>query len=70
MSLVAASRSRASALKRLAEYDPELVKASATRSSLFALFPIGYVFTAIYSDALFLALASGSFLAARQSVAP
>ena len=31
---------------------------------LLALFPIGYVFTALYSDALFLALASGSFLAA------
>ena len=33
---------------------------------LLALFPIGYVFTAIYSDAMFLALASGSFLAARR----
>jgi hypothetical protein len=33
---------------------------------LLALFPIGYVFTAIYSDALFLALASGSFLAAQR----
>jgi hypothetical protein len=30
---------------------------------LLALFPIGYVFTAVYSDALFLALACGSFLA-------
>ena len=33
---------------------------------LLALFPIGYVFTAMYSDAMFLALASGSFLAARR----
>lgn len=38
---------------------------------LVALFPIGYVFSALYSDALFLALACGSFLAAqrRQAVA-
>jgi hypothetical protein len=33
---------------------------------LLALFPIGYVFTALYSDALFLALATTSFLAAQR----
>jgi Mannosyltransferase (PIG-V) len=33
---------------------------------LLALFPIGYVFTAPYSDALFLAFASSSFLAAQR----
>lgn len=33
---------------------------------LLALFPLGYVFTALYSDALFLALATGSFLAAQR----
>src|SRR5438552_5766746 len=31
-----------------------------------ALYPIAFVFTAAYSDALFLALAAGSFLAATQ----
>ena len=31
---------------------------------LLALYPIAYVFTAAYSEALFLALATGSFLAA------
>jgi Mannosyltransferase (PIG-V) len=31
-----------------------------------ALYPIAYVFTAIYSDGLFLALAAGAFLAAQQ----
>jgi len=31
-----------------------------------ALFPVAFVFTAVYSDALFLALAAGSFLAAQR----
>ena len=30
----------------------------------FALYPVGFVFTSLYSDGLFLALAAGSFLAA------
>lgn len=33
---------------------------------LVALYPVGYVFTALYSDALFLLLAAGSFLAAQR----
>lgn len=40
-------------------------EAVASDSVLFlALFPVGFVFTAVYSDGLFLALASWSFLAA------
>lgn len=33
---------------------------------LLALYPVGYVFTAVYSDGLFLALAAGAFLAAQR----
>jgi hypothetical protein len=52
-------------LKRVAT---PLLSAAAQRDAilLLALFPVGYVFTAVYSDALFLALAAGSFLAAQR----
>jgi Mannosyltransferase (PIG-V) len=53
------------ALKRIAEH---VVSSEAQTDTilLLALFPIGYVFTALYSDALFLALATASFLAAQR----
>jgi hypothetical protein len=52
-------------LKRVAR---SVLSAPAQRDAilLLALFPVGYVFTAVYSDALFLALAAGSFLAAQR----
>jgi hypothetical protein len=52
-------------LKRVAA---PVLTAGAQRDAilLLALFPVGYVFTAVYSDALFLALATGSFLAAQR----
>ena len=52
-------------LKRIAGF---VLSRKAQRDTilLLALFPIAYVFTALYSDALFLALASGSFLAAQR----
>jgi Mannosyltransferase (PIG-V) len=52
-------------LQRLAR--PLLAETGAADTVLFvALYPIAFVFTAAYSDALFLALAAGSFLAATQ----
>ena len=35
----------------------------------FALYPVGFVFTSLYSEGLFLALAAGSFLAATRGPA-
>jgi len=52
-------------LHRLAR--PLLGEAGANDTVLFvALYPLAFVFTAVYSDGLFLALAAGSFLAATQ----
>ena len=62
---LAAGAVAAAVLVRIAR--PLLGRDVAHDAVLFlALYPIAYVFTAIYSDGLFLALAAGAFLAARQ----
>ncbi len=60
---VAAGAAAVVVLHRLAR--PLLGEAGATTTVLLvALYPVAFVFTAAYSDGLFLALAAGSFLAA------
>jgi hypothetical protein len=62
---LAAGAVAAAVLVRIAR--PLLGREVAGDAVLFvALYPIAYVFTAIYSDGLFLALAAGAFLAAQQ----
>jgi len=62
---VAAGAVAAGVLFRIAR--PLLGREVAGDAVLFlALYPIAYVFTAIYSDGLFLALATGAFLAGQQ----
>ena len=62
---LAAGAIAAIVLDRLAR--PLLGQAGAADTVLFlALYPLAFVFTAAYSDGLFLALAAGSFLAATQ----
>lgn len=62
---LAAGAVAAAVLVRIAR--PLLGERAASDVALFvALYPIAYVFTAIYSDGLFLALAVGAFLAAQQ----
>jgi hypothetical protein len=62
---LASAAAAAAVLVRLAR--PLLGARAASDAVLFvALYPIAYVFTAIYSDGLFLALAAGAFLAARR----
>lgn len=62
---LAAGAVAAGVLVRLAR--PLLGPESSRDAILYvALYPIAYVFTAVYSDGLFLALAAGSFLAARE----
>jgi hypothetical protein len=64
VSLVAAGVA-AAVLARIAR--PLLGERAASDTVLYvALYPIGYVFTALYSDGLFLALAAGAFLAAQR----
>lgn len=52
----------------LAELGRPLVGARAAGDAVLflALYPVGYVFTAVYSDGLFVALAAGAFLAAQR----
>lgn len=52
----------------LAELTRQLLGERAARDTVLylALYPVAFVFTAVYSDALFLALAAGSFLAAER----
>jgi hypothetical protein len=62
---LAAGAVAAGVLVRIAR--PLLGRDGANDAVLFlALYPIAYVFTAIYSDGLFLALAAGAFLAAQR----
>jgi len=63
---LAAAAAAAAVLAELAR--PVLGARGARDAVLFlALFPLAFVFTAVYSDALFLALAAGAFLAAQRN---
>ena len=63
ISLAAGAAAAAWALAEIAR--PLLGERGAHDAVLYlALYPVGFVLTALYSDGLFLALAAGSFLAA------
>ena len=68
ISLAAGRRSRPGRWRELA--GPLLGERGAHDAVLyFALYPVGFVFTSLYSEALFLALAAGAFLAAMRGLA-